>query len=770
MLRGAIFILLAVGLIAPVGYWLFSTDEATGVLGPEQQQMIYPTACRPEPAERTTFLLSGVGLPVALFGLCWLTRRWGAPADPRPRWVTVLRVVAEAVLAVGLLAVAYAAVAGDEFYHLRTNLFCVYPILGAMLFLVAFAALFWPQRFARWVRWTGWAAVVAVAGVVVYASVFDERHPYASSYHFNALYASVVSANQGRVLTVDTLNQYGLYAQLLQPVFKLTGLSVTSFTAVIGGLTAVSYVAVWTGLVRVTRNPWVALFGLLALVFFNWLLPLEVSSLDWYFQYRPLRILFPMLSFAAAVQYHHRPSRWLYWVSLIGLGVGVLWNLDAGLPALVAWVGGRGLTAVARQGRWAAVRTIALDGAAAVAACGAVLAGYVAAVYFSSGAVPDFRQMILFQKTFYVTGLAMLPMPMPGTWVLVGLVYLSGFVFAIRSALAGDASPRAHAAFVLSLLGIALFSYYQGRSHPAVLLSAAWPAVPLAAVLLDELAARPKQLVRPLHLAAAALIVWTLAIGAGSLPFRMTDLQAVLAVEKGKQEHPVTRAVEFIRQHTEPGEEVLIFSKKDGLLHQLTGTKSLARCSYNELVHNAELDEIKSRLNRGRATKVFRDLRDASEDVIFPRLKTPRFVLVAANDEVELWEYDTELPPSADVSLRWENGFWPEEPSPFPGTRWFRWTGAEGDVAFVNHAPAPRRVRLTFQVFSYAPGPCNLTFDLGAGAETEKISITPRGLTRTMTLPSGTSTFRFRCDGAPLVHPARTIVFAVMDMALTAAD
>lgn len=636
MLRGAGLIILAVGLFAPVGYWLITHDDKAGVIGPEQEQLVAPSACRPEPAERTTYLIAAVCLPTALFGMTWLTRRWDEGAA---RW-RVPRLLAEGVLAVGLVAVAWWAAAGDEFYHLRHHLFATYPLLGVCLSLLAFLSLFWPKRAAIWVRGFGWLTAAAVVALVVYGSVIDDRHPYAAAYHFNAFYAAVVSAHQGRVLTVDTLNQYGLYAQLLQPLFSLIGLNVTTFTAVLGVLSGVSYLAVWYGLVRVVRNPWVAVFGLLALVFFSWLLPLDHSAMDRYYQYRPLRILFPMLAFAGAVWYFRRPSRWLYLVSLSGLAVGVLWNVDAGLPAMVAWLGGRALTAVARSGRWAAVRAIAADGLVAAGVLVAAFAVYSGVVYSASGVAPDFGQMLLFQKVFYGTGFAMLPMPFPGAWVLVGLVYLSGLVFGLRSALAGNATPQAHAAFVLSLLGIALFTYYQGRSHPVVLLAAAWPAVPLSAVLLDQIASS-RRLVRPLHLTAAALLVWVLGGAAAGVVPCAAECRAINRYqrEEMRKDFPAGRAAEFISRYAGPGEEVLILSMRDALLHQLTGTRSLSAVSYNELLRKADLAEILRRFEQGRGPLVFRDRRSPEVDHTLLMLGQERFAFVAGCEEGELWEY-----------------------------------------------------------------------------------------------------------------------------------
>lgn len=645
MLRGAVAILLVVGAFTPIGYFLIANDRAAGAVGPEQAQLIEPSTARPEPAERLTYLLAVAILPAGLFGLAWFTRRWDGGGS---RWAVAGRLAAEGVLAVGLVAGCWAALAGDKWYHVSHHFGHQHPVIAVPLFLLAIAGCFWPHRLARWVRWTGWAVMLVTAVWVVRVSLFDERHPTASSYHFNAFFSAMVGVHQGRPLLVDSANQYGCYPQLLGPFFRLAGLDVGAVSLVFAALTAASYLAVWAGLVRVCRNPWIALLGCLAVVFFNWLMPMYLLGLDVYFQYRPLRILFPMLAFASAVHtYHHTSRRW-YWLTLLGLAVGLLWNLDAGVPAVVAWLGGRALHAIARRPGWNAVRVIGTDVLAAAAAVLAVVTAYVGAVFLAYGAVPDLGRLLVFQRVFYLTGFFMLPMPFPGTWVPVAVVYLSGFYFAVRSALAGDVSPRAQAAFVLSVLGIAGFAYYQGRSHPFVLFLAAWPALPLAAVLLDELVSRPRRLLRPLHLTAAGMILWTLLGAAVGIPVRLPDIDRLSADKSHQGEDDSTgRFAEFIRRHAEPGEEVFIFSIRDGVLHHRTGTSSIAPCSFNELLRTADVAEVNRRFAAGRGTKLFVDRGCTVDDELLVRLhrstlrqlELHRFEFVARCDQGEVWEY-----------------------------------------------------------------------------------------------------------------------------------
>src|SRR5262249_32645487 len=117
----------------------------------------------------------------------------------------------------------------------------------------------------------------------------------------------------------------------------------------------------------------------------------------------------------------------------------------------------------------------------------AVVGLYSAVMYLLHGAFPDYLQFFRYQKLFYISGFFMLPMKLPGTWVLVLLVYLAGLTYASFALAAHAGTIRAKMMFLLSVLGLGLFSYYQGRSHHYVLTLVWWPCFLLMTLFLDEL-------------------------------------------------------------------------------------------------------------------------------------------------------------------------------------------------------------------------------------------------------------------------------------------
>jgi hypothetical protein len=275
---------------------------------------------------------------------------------------------------------------------------------------------------------------------------------------------------------------------------------------------------------------------------------------------------------------------------------------------------------------------------------------YAAGIHLAYGVWPDFRQLLVFQQVFYLTGYYMLPMPVPNTWVLVAVVYLAGFCFAVRSAAGGVSSPRSHAAFVLSVLGMALFSYYQGRSTETALCNVGWPAAALAAVLLDELTSGPlRRLLRPLHLAAGGLLLWALSGAAAGVVVHLPVTARTAQANRHAADPHIGPAVELIRAHVAPGEDLLALSFRDGVLHHLTDTRPLSPCPYSQLARTEEIDTIRQRLDAHPGVKVFCDRRSSywmpTPDERLWRLGLDRFVLLAHGDEGDIWQ---QTPPLAE--------------------------------------------------------------------------------------------------------------------------
>lgn len=119
--------------------------------------------------------------------------------------------------------------------------------------------------------------------------------------------------------------------------------------------------------------------------------------------------------------------------------------------------------------------------------------------------------------------------------------------------------------------------------------------------------------------------------------------------------------------------------------------------------------------------------------------------------------------PVVPVLGSWAGGFFVEEPLDGDLPKRIRWCGSEGTVTLQNAADYPQRCRVTSKLKTYAYGNWQLALD-GVGVNTAvPVSTTWAELDLSVTVPPGTHTLRFSCNGTPGIFPIRTIVFAVGD-------
>jgi hypothetical protein len=612
MVRGALCILGAVCLVAPVVVWLLST----GPVPPNErerlaQAFILPIYCNPEPGEQRAFLGSIVLLPAGILGLAALSQRGQFRFFP-PR-AQAVRWVVELVLAVLLLGLAWFCLRPDDFFEVRQNLFVKHPFGTLPLFAATVAVVALDLGKMRLFRPITHLLALAAIGIVFLTCLTGDTGAYAQSPHFNAMFFSSVQVAQGKTLLLDCLNQYGLYSQFLQPVFALIGLSVLKFTVVMGLLLALSYAALGTFLRQACTNRSVALFGFLALVFCGWSCFITYAQFDLYFQYLPIRFVFPALLVLIAWRYFRRPGRALYWGGLLTLSAGVLWNLDSGLPTFMTWLCTLGYAEfLANDFRNGLKKSLKHLAAGSVALAG-VLICYAAGVYFRSGAVPDFGQLFYFQRLFYAAGFTKTPLQLPGTWALVTLTYLAGLTHAAFALLTRKDSLRAKSVFLLSVLGIGLFSYYQAHPHHMVLLLVWWPVFPLLTLFLDELIDRVRDRQDCLFpWAVAGLIAWLL-IGSACSFFPQVPLFARTIAANYQAFRPRSQLLglkpetEVLKTHVAHGEKVFLASAADGLLHLTSSLPTHWPCSFAQMLLVEDYRALTRMLDDEPTTKVYVD-------------------------------------------------------------------------------------------------------------------------------------------------------------------
>lgn len=601
----------------------------------------------PEPAERTTYLAALVTIPVFML-LVQPTVRAHASQPPPARQRRYF--IGSLLAMLGLLGWGGL---GDGFFYWRGCLAYSHPIV--FLLVTTAVGILWLRcprdasargHVRRLFAIRDVALAAAVLAFVVLTSIlrmFPASDTYVIDNHFEAVFFATTQVTLGATLLVDLPHQYGLYPEFLAPVFRAIGaITVLRFTVVMA-LVQVFVHALWlAALLRVMRTRWMAMltflgaFSLVGFVVSLFVIEQKlIPYYDPYFQYFPVRSLFPAIALYAMAWIAERDRSgkrlWRCLPSAI-LGTGVLWNTDAGVPALGAWILCLCHLSIVRRKAaahflWGSVRAalpVALE--ALLVAAVAVLLG-LAALAWKAGAWPDLDMNLRFQRSFYVIGFNMLPMRIAHSWVAWAAVVMAALSFGIwplssREFAAGHA-PLRSTLFGWAVLACGLFAYYQGRSHDWVFPVVIPFALAFVAVAIDRLlvpAIGDQSVVKGWRVASgmvAAAFVVAMASGAvGAWEPDGTLVRHVRSRWQGLVRAVTTdlrpEAVVFLQQRLTPGGTALILSNHAGVYHAETRTRSLLPTSLIELVLQSDRDTLLRRVADADTVFVDRSVLDTS--------------------------------------------------------------------------------------------------------------------------------------------------------------
>ena len=407
---------------------------------------------------------------------------------------------------------------------------------------------------------------------------------------FNAVFYSVVQVYFGKELLVDFVNLYGLYPHFIEPVFRLVGLSVYSFTTLMGLLNCVAYFCLYRFLAKETADELLAFLGLATIVFFGYLSGRVVEP-DLYLQYHPIRILFPAISLLVVRAYARGPAPRLG-ALLFALGAAAfLWNPDTGTIILAAAFLLLVYDALLRRRPQEIPLRLLLGAAAALA----VVASFSVLLRLRFGAFPDYTRLFFYPKAFYLYGVMMLPMPHFGLWVPVLVMYAAALLLSLAALVDGDDTPRARVLFFLSVLGLGLFTYYQGRSHVGNLTAAGYPFVLIGVLLASDLrgrtVTRSPAAERLLTFTLLTLLCFSVPALAAVAPAWIRGIAEKVRVTMSRTESDVLRDARFLRHYVRPGQEIVIMSFNSGLHHLVTRTTNpLDIPGDSELVFRRDFD------------------------------------------------------------------------------------------------------------------------------------------------------------------------------------
>jgi hypothetical protein len=536
--------------------------------GPVDTSVIIPglrPSVWPEPAETFTFVTIAALLPLlVLASVSRAFDRW---------WPLAMQVMVAALFAWPLLGGEVASVlvhGAAATVHIPVRTWVVCTALAVLLFFLPGFRKGRKGVFAVLVA----VLIVDVACWRLIGTTIPDTDMHWPN-HADPVFYPIAQVLGGMTLLADLPSQYGMYPELMAPLFRVLPVSLFSVGLLFALLQILATGALLLVLAQRLRNAVLLAITGLALIVVTAENNLMLAGMrELYLQYWPTRYLWPAISVLAFHWYLQKPETRRTIVFGVMAGVAALWNADSGVVVVLAFAGYLLARIFTNRGR--RIHAIAL--AVYLGSVAATIAIVLLLLRIKGGPL-HVEWLWEYQRIFAGLGLMAFPMPRaPHDWMATIAVYVLALVIAAE-AWGRGAGDRADLLFFLGLLGIGLFAYYVSRSVVFNFMSVMWPAMVIAALLCDSALTqfqRSRRYAPGLPLAVVGIA--GLAVGAFSLifwqPKFLSEGRKVWSTFAPPGQSIIDQEIAFLRRHIHPGQRCVIAARRQGVYHLATETSS----------------------------------------------------------------------------------------------------------------------------------------------------------------------------------------------------
>lgn len=545
-------------------------------------------ALLPEPVERSAYLAGVLAtLPACIIAAKLLGTRYYGKAAQKFALIGICFVMA-GIAYFGINSVFLQDIFDGRIFPVKDRSKVEQPLtfITAVLMSIAFlAAAIHAHWSPAWVKRLSSVTMLVVLGLYLVFTMMTRIHTPDTLFgdlHFEAVFYTLTQVSVGKTLLADLPTQYGLYAEIIAPITRLTGISVIGFTLFLAILQSISVLCVFHIMSATISSALIrplALFSVLLFFGSTWIFMRQSTFGYEYYQIWPIRVFFPSLLMAWMILMIKRGfnGRALSIFSVVS-GLGIAWNNDWGLVAygaVLAYFLMRAFTSQ-DQARRANIKFLAIVTVIPLAVLGAFLL-YLA---IKSGFQTRVQDWTKYQAIFYRSGFGMLPLKgTESAWKFTLIIYLIGIVYPIAAHFKGKQDLQSDAAFLLSITGIGIFTYFQGRSHDIVLSFVIWPAVIIAFILVDKaLGAARQNLVQPIYgwasLPFVVFGVMSAFVLVKAMPRLIDNARESVRLATSAPAGKASSNIAFVRDKTRKGGTIAISSSGQAILFGETGLAS----------------------------------------------------------------------------------------------------------------------------------------------------------------------------------------------------
>ena len=532
------------------------------------------------------------------------------------------------VLLLACVALTSAALARADFLYISGSVLQQHPIVTLLLGLSIVAtlpSLRLPERLAR-ARLDLICFILAVAGCALTLgafSLFNEAEPPHMP-HLNPLLYALAEYARGAPLGREVISLYGLYPVLVAPFFGLAG---GSFSAAIGVFAALVVVTValtaWLTR-RAILNPYLATCTFLASTYYSHINPKIFIGdgavlRDPYFQYVPIRKLFPVLVLLTlAFGMEPRRQKACGWAAFALSVVAILWNVDSGLACMagtLAFAFAPWLVAPSQlwKERWALLRAAPRFLLTAAAIAAAVVTTFSLLFFAHCGEWPEIATSISLPALCSRYGFTFVQLPHGlQFWQIICVLYVVGFFYAMTLCARREELSRGRFLAALCITGLALMMYYFGRSDAYNIYNPSWLFYVVMGVLAQALLAEWRTLPWTGR-GFFVLLSFYLAVGAVSILSNARVVYDGVQVgirawrDRAIAHQQLTTVYDFIHDQTQPGGQALILTRdQESMLYLGSATRPALRMpSTSELFLRSQVQRVLDFLAANTTVPVF---------------------------------------------------------------------------------------------------------------------------------------------------------------------
>jgi hypothetical protein len=485
---------------------------------------------------------------------------------------------------------------------------------------------------------------------------------YQISHHYNAYTEAIVAVFNGKTLFINHFNQYGFYPYFLVLLFKVFDFNIRNFSILMITMLTIANIANLVTLLITIKNKLTALLIFTNILFFTMLYTYYYSEgkrnfLDYYYQYFPHRYFFPAIIIFLFVMYIKNNQKAFYCnlffcLLIITASISILWNIETGVICYISCIVGNLYFYVGKikKSKWEEFFRIIIF-LFIVPVLSLVILQMI--TYIRVKSLVQIVELFQFIKFFYSSGFAMIPMKAPHTWILIVLIYAVGIIVsAINISMSiyseeykeGPEHQINTYIFLISVMGIGLFSYYQGRSHDANL----FKVIPYAFLVLGLLIDNYNEVFRNRtnnqnkNLLIIKGILFLIPI---SFLMDMNKTINILNMKPIENRKEISNEeIKKIEEYLKPDEKIIILSSLDNesyISMSLKRSNSIANSSLVEMFYKKDYGEFLYKLFNNKDEKVLLDKNFPYIKDVYPDLMlSGKYKLIFEGEKFFLLEYD----------------------------------------------------------------------------------------------------------------------------------